>query len=172
MSFDGREYPVPVLKIASSRKWKESLAKAMGDVKVVLPDDSTEYDPATAAKVANAASDHMLDLLAEYDETGFLAGEKGHGAAVAWLETHASEADLWVAFLEVLKATFPFVADPKKFVLEMLSEALRDAQLDRVKSILQQGAALASTSGSSTNGAPSKASRHLKAVTPTNSSPS
>lgn len=146
MSFSGQDYALPVLKIKASREWKTKLANAMGTVQI-LDADQEGYTADWGALVANAASDQMVELIAAYDTTHVFGADPND-----WLENNASDKDLWLAFNEVLKATFPFVDDPRSFLLQMLEDAMKQNQLERVTKAIHEAG---STNSSSTSGADS-----------------
>ena len=80
---------LPVLKIKAARAWKAQL----GTTRI---DDLDDYSVPT---------DIMLDLLLAYDTTGVLGGREA-------IEEVATDVEVFNAFQEVLRASFPFVSDP------------------------------------------------------------
>ena len=156
LTIGGTPRDLPVLVMSKSRAWKSDLMAAIGSIS--LPPTGS-YNPEWATQLATVVADKMVDLLASYDESYALSGQRTKAASRKWLNDHATDRELYVAFLEVLKATFPFVPDPRAMVLELVGDAIREQVVSRA---LEQGArANAAThlpsSGPSTTGAASAA---------------
>jgi hypothetical protein len=147
----GRPREMPVLVMGKSRVWKAELMKSISAVQ--LPAQGG-YTPEWGTEMATAAADQMVELLAAYDITQALSGARTKAAARKWLEDNASDRELFAAFLEVLKATFPFVKDPLAMVMELLGDALREQVVAKAVGQAQRqvAASLTPPSGPSTSG--------------------
>jgi hypothetical protein len=96
----GRERELPVRPIVTARKWKASLVKALAGKIGEMRFDSIEDTGA----IASALGDQMLDLVIEYDEGSALGGRE-------WIEKHATDAEVYAAFRQILEETYPFARD-------------------------------------------------------------
>jgi hypothetical protein len=96
----GRERELPVLTIALARAWKAELVSVLAGQIGGMRFDSIEDTGAIAA----AVGDRMLDLVVAYDTGATLGGRE-------YLEAHATDAEMYLAFRSVLEVSFPFVRD-------------------------------------------------------------
>lgn len=150
---------IPTLKGITkgpAHRWKSRLMSALAEVKLPA---TGGYTPEWGAQFANIAGEKMAELLLAYDQTNALCGGGTAEQNRDWLEEHADDRQLWTAFLEVLKAAFPFVDDPREFVIDMLGSALREQQAEQLKNLFREMTAElpASTNGRSTSGEASAA---------------
>lgn len=96
----GRERELPVRTIASARAWKAELVSVLAENIGQMRFDSIEDTGAVAA----AVGDRILELVVAYDETAALGGRE-------YLEKTATDAEVYLAFREILEVSFPFVRD-------------------------------------------------------------
>jgi hypothetical protein len=113
----GRDKRVPVLPIGPMRAWKQALADRAAELYGAFGGGEDVRDWAAVKNMAIGLGDVMLDLLLEYDVDGALGGRE-------WLETHATEEEIYEAFKVMATHAFPFVRDVTKF------PALLDLLLD------------------------------------------
>lgn len=156
VTIGGVRREMPVLVAAKSRLWKGELVRAIGSIS--LP-PAGEFSVQWATEFSQVVADRMAELIVSYDQTRALSGAKTNDEAAAWLGDNATDPELFAALMEVLKATFPFVADPQQMVLEMLGDAMKEQFVNQGVVRAQQliAATLPQSSGPSTTGAESEA---------------
>lgn len=99
ISWGGEVREVPTLKRGASRAWKEGLAQALQEVGNF---QVTAMDSISVA--GNIASDRMLDLVLEYDQTHVLGDRE-------WIDENVDDTEVYSAFRSLLDIAYPFVSD-------------------------------------------------------------
>lgn len=128
VTIDGKQLTMPNVTVRKAKAWRARLMTAIG--KTQLP-DATSYSADWGTALANAASEEMLDLLCAFDETRALSLERTAAAHKRSLEDRLSEPELFAAFLEVLRAVFPYIEDPLAMVKQLIADHLREQRGQR-----------------------------------------
>ena len=109
----GKEFKVPPLVIRDSREWRKKVVGLLAPIpemiKVTMDNAKDFGDVLTQMMVTNP--DQVLDLFFEYAKD--LNREE--------IEAMATDAEMSVAFQEVIKVTFPLAESPMK-VMERMSQ--------------------------------------------------
>lgn len=111
----GIKKPLRILTMRESRVWKLSLVKIVG-TDVAAIDVKKAEDVGT---LVDAASDKILDLVVAYDVDGTIGGRE-------WLETNASDLEVYTIFRRLLEVSFPFVKDLRTALAEIRALGLAD----------------------------------------------
>lgn len=108
VTIGGQPRVLPVLPIGACRVWRSGLASAVdqGIGKMSLG------DLADGGEVLNAIGDQVLDLVIAYDTSAALGGRE-------YLESHATDAELYAIFRRMLEVSFPFVRDLRGLIAEL-----------------------------------------------------
>jgi len=122
--------PLRVLTMRESRVWKAGLVQAIGGNLATMNLAGVE----DVAPFVDAAADRILDLVVAYDVDGSLGGRD-------WLESKASDAEVYAVFRRCLEVSFPFVRDLRSALAEIRALGLADLL-----------SSAGSRSGSSSNG--------------------
>lgn len=99
VGWGGEVREVPTLKRGASRAWKERLSGALQEVGNF---QVTAMDSISVA--GNIASDTMLDLVLEYDQTHVLGDRE-------WIDANVDDTEVYMAFRSFLDVSYPFVSD-------------------------------------------------------------
>lgn len=136
----GRKKGLRVLTMRESRRWKLELVDVLGNgIGGLDLGGVSDLGPAM-----DAAIDRITELVVRYDVDGSLGGKE-------WLETNASDQEVYAVFRRCLEVSFPFVKDLRSALAEIRALGLAD--------LLTSGRAPAETpagpspSASSTSGA-------------------
>ena len=104
-----------VLTIREARAWKLGLVNAIGgDVASLRLEGSSDFAP-----LVETVSDKLLELVVAYDVDGALGGRE-------WLESHATDPELYAVFRKLLEVSFPFVRDLRTALVELRAIGLAD----------------------------------------------
>lgn len=115
VSLGGVKKSVRILSIREARVWKLALVNAVGqDVAGMRLDGAGDIAP-----LLDTATDKMLELVVGYDVDGSLGGRE-------WLETKATDAELYAVFRRFLEISFPFVRDIRSALVELRAIGLAD----------------------------------------------
>lgn len=136
----GKAKALRVLTMRESRLWKSSLVSTIGGGLGSM-DLST---PSDAGPLFDAAADKILELVIGYDVDGTLGGRE-------WLETKATDAEVYAVFRRCLDVSFPFVKDLRTALAEIRALGLADL-LTSGKSTGDQSPSASSSSGASPGG--------------------
>lgn len=115
---DGSPRNLPTLKIRAEREWKLLLAQTLGETQLNIDfaalqkgGDSTYM---ALAPMANLATDLAIDLLLAYDRSGVLGGRD-------FIEEHMDASEVYRALVKCLRVAFPFVADVRSVINELIN---------------------------------------------------
>lgn len=107
--------PLRILTMREARVWKLSLVGKLGGEIGSLDLASTK----DVGPLIEAAADRILDLVVAYDVDGSLGGRE-------WLESHASDLEVYSVFRRLLEVSFPFVRDLRTALAEIRALGLAD----------------------------------------------
>jgi hypothetical protein len=116
VTLGGRKKPVRVLTMRESRVWKLELVEVLGKG-IGSMDLSSASD---VGPVMTAAIEKITDLVVAYDVDGTLGGRD-------WLETNATDQEVYAAFRLMLERSFPFVKDLRTALTEIRALGLAGA---------------------------------------------
>lgn len=104
-----------ILTMRESRAWKlelvNTVGKKLGSIDLKGADDVGTF--------VDAASEKILDLVVAYDLDGTLGGRD-------WLESKASDVEIYAVFRRCLEVSFPFVKDLRSALAEIQALGLVD----------------------------------------------
>lgn len=117
----GKSKLLRILTMRESRTWKAGLVDAVsGGIGSMDLSSSSDFAP-----VLDAAADKILELVVAYDVDGSLGGRE-------WLETNATDAEVYLVLRRCLEVSFPFVKDLRTALAEIralgLAELLTSAR--------------------------------------------
>jgi hypothetical protein len=93
---------IRALPIKANRDWKELLAERARHLIDGIPVESDDWGAVIQA--VSGSTELMLELVLAYDRDAALGGRE-------WLESHATDAEIYAAFKTVMVAAFPFLRD-------------------------------------------------------------
>lgn len=101
VSVGGQTRHLPELKRHRNREWKERFQQTVTDT---LDKSRALDDLEDVVQLIAGSSDVQLDLLVAYDESGALGGRE-------WLDTHATDREIYAALKKVVAVAFPEMPD-------------------------------------------------------------
>lgn len=147
----GRAKSVAPLTIDRNREWKKVLAETVGVAVDAVSTSVAEWTKFIASLAGMTG--HQIELLVAYDEAGSLGGRE-------WIESHATEREVWDGLKAVLDEAFPQLA-------ELLRKVPPAVLIPTVLQLLEQ-----SMSSPSPAGPPSAAPKSLRRRSPSANSSS
>jgi hypothetical protein len=108
VTIGGQGRNLPVLPIGACRTWRSTLATTVdqGIGKLNLG------DLGDGSEVLTAIGDQVLELVIAYDIDSALGGRE-------YLETHATDGELYAILRRLLEVSFPFVKDLRGLIVEL-----------------------------------------------------
>ena len=104
-----------ILSMRESRAWKLSLVnagtKGIGNLDLRSSED--------VGPLIDTAADKILELVVAYDVDGTLGGRE-------WLESKATDVEIYAVFRRCLEVSFPFVKDLRSALAELRALGLAD----------------------------------------------
>ena len=153
----GEARTLPVLTIAENRAWT---AKFAGSIRAKLDAVGPLQSVDEVVTLLMESMDTMLDLLVAYDRDGVLGDKQ-------WMDTHATDREVYETLKRVTAAAFPFGVDLRTLIPELMPMLMSSLS----KGVAMAGVTLASsrpTNGSATStDAPRR--RRSKRPSPTSS---
>lgn len=157
----GQEFALKVLPVSANRTWTTHLAAEIrSKLQTLEPIDSADQ----VAQLLADQAETMMDLLIAYDAAGASALPERE-----WIDTHATDGEVYDAMKRVTAAAYPFGPDLLRIVPELVPMLMQSL----ANGIAKAGVTMA-LSRSTSSARPSTAGRRTtsKPTSPTSSSPS
>lgn len=136
VTMGGQAKRLPVLPIVRNREWKRQFDEMVAELGMNAESDDFEE----IVRALSDSIDKMLDLLLAYDETSALGGRE-------WLDSHATDREVYEAFKKVKDAAYPFGFD-------LMARVLGEVRMNMAR--LAAGSKSTSSSPPSTAGRPKR----------------
>ena len=122
MRLGGQSFEVKVLPIALSRRWLGDAKAAIVAMKGTAEGLDSFED---VADFIAGQSTAMMDLLISYDRIGVVNGGKKALPDRRWIDTHATDGEVYEAWKRVTAATSPLAQEALRIVPDLVPELIQ-----------------------------------------------